>query len=186
MVTVLGHRSHTRSDPHAVPCRRPVEPVPVPKDPHGQLISHRRSARPPALPQRRCTAAKSREYKTHIDKWKHELAEEEAKAHEYEQKVEHAEKPGRPLRSRRSPPPDRRRPLFRHPLHPQPQLLLLRPRPRRRRPHHRRLRIAPPIMYQFHVTNQSIATSTKASQSHPDPPSHSQSTAPPAPPAAAP
>jgi gas vesicle protein len=37
------------------------------------------------------TATRIAEYKTHIDKWEHELTEEEAIAHRYEDHVDHAE-----------------------------------------------------------------------------------------------
>lgn len=91
IVTVLGHRSHTEAvlmqsragdqwnEYQAKKIRMDNLSVTV------DLLATQASTNPAI------TAAKSEEYKAHIEKWKVDLAEEQAKAREFEAEVDHAE-----------------------------------------------------------------------------------------------
>src|SRR5258707_15624547 len=91
MVTVLGHRSHTEAvlmqsragdqwnEYQAKKIRMDNLSVDV------DLLALQPSSDPSA------TAAKTTEYKTHIEKWKSDLAEEQKKARDFEKEVTHAE-----------------------------------------------------------------------------------------------
>jgi hypothetical protein len=91
MVTVLGHRSHTEAvlmqsragdqwnEYQAKKIRMDNLSVDV------DLLALQPSSNPAAV------AAKTAEYKAHIEKWKSDLAEEQEKAHDFEKEVLHAE-----------------------------------------------------------------------------------------------
>jgi hypothetical protein len=91
MVTVLGHRSHTEAvlmqsragdqwnEYQAKKIRMDNLSVDV------DLLALQPSSNPSAA------AAKTTEYKAHIEKWTHELAEEQEKARDFEKEVTHAE-----------------------------------------------------------------------------------------------
>jgi hypothetical protein len=92
MVTVLGHRSHTEAvlmqsragdqwnEYQAKKIRMDNLSVDV------DLLALQPSRDPDAV------AAKTKEYKAHIEKWKSELAEEQGKARDLEKEVTHAER----------------------------------------------------------------------------------------------
>jgi hypothetical protein len=91
MVTVLGHRSHTEAvlmqsragdqwnEYQAKKIRMDNLSVDV------DLLALQPSNDPSAV------AAKSKEYQSHIEKWKTDLAQEEEKARDFEREVNHAE-----------------------------------------------------------------------------------------------
>jgi hypothetical protein len=91
MVTVMGHRTHTEAvlmqsragdqwnEYQAKKIRMDNLSVTV------DLLATQPSTNPAI------TATKREEYKTHIEKWKQDLAEEQAKAQEFEAEVQHAE-----------------------------------------------------------------------------------------------
>jgi hypothetical protein len=91
MVTVLGHRSHTEAvlmqsragdqwnEYQAKKIRMDNLSVYV------DLLALQPNNDPNAV------AAKTKEYQSHIDKWKTDLAEEEEKARDFEREVNHAE-----------------------------------------------------------------------------------------------
>ena len=91
MVTVLGHRSHTEAvlmqsragdqwnEYQAKKIRMDNLQVDV------DLLALQPANDPAAV------AVKTKEYKAHIEKWKDDLTEEQAKAREFESEVDHAE-----------------------------------------------------------------------------------------------
>lgn len=91
MVTVLGHRSHTEAvlmqsragdqwnEYQAKKIRMDNLSVDV------DLLALQPKSNPAAV------AAKTAEYKAHIEKWKSDLAEEQEKARDFEKEVTHAE-----------------------------------------------------------------------------------------------
>jgi hypothetical protein len=91
MVTVLGHRSHTRAilmQSRAADQWNQYQSKKIRMDDLSSTVEV--LALQPTL-NAAATAAKISEFKIHIDKWEHELPEEEAIAHQYEAAGEHAE-----------------------------------------------------------------------------------------------
>ena len=91
MVTVLGHRSHTRAilmQSRAADQWNQYQSKKIRMDDLSSTVEV--LGLQPTL-NAAATAAKIAEYKIHIDKWEHELPEEEATAHQFEAAGEHAE-----------------------------------------------------------------------------------------------
>jgi urease accessory protein UreH len=91
MVTVLGHRSHTNAilmQSRAADQWSQYQSKKIRMDNYivtSDVLASQPSINPAA------TAARIAEYKIHINKWEHELTDEEAVAEKYEEKVEHSE-----------------------------------------------------------------------------------------------
>jgi hypothetical protein len=91
MVTVLGHRSHTRAilmQSRAADQWNQYQSKKIRMDDLSSTVEV--LGLQPTL-NAAATAAKIAEYKVHIDKWEHDLPEEEAIAHNYENAGERAE-----------------------------------------------------------------------------------------------
>jgi hypothetical protein len=91
MVTVLGHRSHTRAilmQSRAADQWNQYQSKKIRMDDLTSTVKVL-STQPTINPAE--TAATIAEFKVHIDKWEQELPEEEANAHRYEDAGEHAE-----------------------------------------------------------------------------------------------
>ncbi len=91
MVTVLGHRSHTQAilmQSRAADQWNQYQSKKIRMDDLTSTVVVL-STQPTINAAE--TAARIADYKVHIDKWVHELPEEEAIAHQYEAEVEHAE-----------------------------------------------------------------------------------------------
>jgi hypothetical protein len=91
MVTVLGHRSHTRAilmQSRAADQWNQYQSKKIRMDDLTSTVDV--LGLQPSI-NAAATAARIVDYKTHIDKWEHELPEEEAIAHRYEEAGEHAE-----------------------------------------------------------------------------------------------
>jgi hypothetical protein len=91
MVTVLGHRSHTRAilmQSRAADQWNQYQSKKIRMD---DLITTVDVLRLQPSINADTTAARIAEYKVHIDKWDQELPEEQANAHRYEDAGEHAE-----------------------------------------------------------------------------------------------
>jgi hypothetical protein len=91
LVSVLGHRSHTEAilmQSRAADQWSQYQSKKIRMD--NYIVTTDVLSSQPTL-NAAATATRIAEYKTHIDKWEHELTEEEAVAREYETKVEHAE-----------------------------------------------------------------------------------------------
>lgn len=91
MVTVVGHRTHTEAvltQSRAGDQWNLYQAKKIRMDNLSVTVDllPTQSTSNPAL-----TAAKTAEYKSHIEKWKSDLAEEQSKAHEYEHEVTQAE-----------------------------------------------------------------------------------------------
>jgi CHASE2 domain-containing sensor protein len=90
MVTVLGHRSHTEAilmQSRAADQWNVYQAQKIRRN--NLLITVDQMDLQPSLSD--AATAKREEYKTHIQKWETELAQEEQAAEAYEQKVDHAE-----------------------------------------------------------------------------------------------
>lgn len=91
MVTVLGHRTHTEAilmQSRAADQWNLYQAKKIRMD-NLSVTVDLLSIQPIADPA--AASAKREEYKTHIEKWKSDLAEEQTKAHEFEAEVAHAE-----------------------------------------------------------------------------------------------
>ena len=91
MVTVLGHRSHTKAilmQSRAADQWSQYQSKKIRMD--NYIVTVDVLATQPTI-DAAATAARIAEYKVHINKWEHDLAEEEAIARRYEEQVEHAE-----------------------------------------------------------------------------------------------
>ena len=92
MVTVLGHRSHTRAilmQSRAADQWSQYQAKKIRMD--NYIVTTDVLSSQPTI-NAAATATRLAEYKTHIDKWEQELTEEEAVAHNFENEGEHAEK----------------------------------------------------------------------------------------------
>lgn len=92
MVTVLGHRSHTRAilmQSRAADQWSQYQAKKIRMD--NYIVTTDVLSSQPTI-NAAATATRLAEYKTHIDKWENELTDEEAVAHNFENKSEHAEK----------------------------------------------------------------------------------------------
>lgn len=90
MVTVLGHRSHTEAilmQSRAADSWNEYQAQKIRMN--NLLVTVDQMDLQPSLST--AAAAKREEYKTHIEKWKTELVDDQKKAEDFEQKVEHAE-----------------------------------------------------------------------------------------------
>jgi hypothetical protein len=91
MVTVLGHRSHTEAvlmQSRAGDQWNEYQAKKIRMD--NLAVTVDLLAMEPTV-NATMTGAKQKEYEAHIDKWKEDLAEEQNKAHEFEQEVTRAE-----------------------------------------------------------------------------------------------
>ena len=90
MVTVLGHRSHTEAvlmQGRATDQWNEYQAKKIREDNLSVVVDTLQLASAPSS----AAQTKLAEYQAHIAKWKSELAEEQDKAHEYEEDVKHTE-----------------------------------------------------------------------------------------------